>query len=84
MALQLTVIRIAISLRKVSDKVAKLVPGKILGNFRLLPLFFGLGAFLQFKAFRLADQEEINDSESSFDTLDLFLRSYRRAPKANP
>jgi hypothetical protein len=47
MAFTLTIVRFAIALKKTSDKISNLVPGKILGPFRFLPIFFGLGAFLQ-------------------------------------
>ena len=64
MAFTLTLIKIAIKFRKATEKISNVIPGKGLGELRLLPLFFCLGSLLQFKAFRIADQEEINFSNS--------------------
>ena len=64
MAFILNVIRFYVNFQRQLQRVPTIIPGKgFLGVNRFLPIFFVVGAILQFKAYRLADEEEIEFSK---------------------
>ena len=64
MAFILTVIRYYVNFQRQYQRLPTIVPGRdYFGPYRFLPIFFALGAFLQFKGFRLSDEEEIEYSK---------------------
>jgi hypothetical protein len=49
-------------------RMPSIFPGKkYFGVYRYLPFFFGLGGFLQYKAFKLQEEEEVQLSKILFN-----------------
>ena len=56
-------------------RAPNLFPGKkYFGIYRYLPFFFVLGGFLQYKVFKLQEEEEVQLSKTAKTFIKLFLR----------